>query len=68
MGDDSNTDNVPTGDLLGLEAEKPRVRLRSNQAINRRSEGIIFEDNFQVLPEQEAADKELVQQVYSGKL
>ena len=67
MEDDSKCENVPTDDLLGLEAEKPRVRLRSNHPANRRSEGIIFEDDFQVSAEQEATDKELVKQVYTGR-
>ena len=66
MDDGSYSGNVPTEDLLGLEAEKPRVRLRPNQPVNRRSEGIIFGDDFQVSAEQEANDKELVKQVYSG--
>ena len=67
MDNGSSSGSVPTGDLLGLEAEKPRVRLRSNQPVNRRSEGIIFGDDFQVSAEQEANDKELVKQVYSGR-
>ena len=67
MGDDLKDDSVPTGDLLGIETEKPKLRLRPNQPINRRSGGIIFDDNFQVSAEQEATDKELVNQVYSGK-
>ena len=67
MGDDLRGDSVPTADLLGIETEKPKLRLRPHQPVDRRSGGMIFGDNFQVTAEQEATDKELVNQVYSGK-
>jgi len=65
MGDDLRGDSVPTADLLGIETEKPKLRLRPHQPVDRRSGGMIFGDNFQVTAEQEATDKELVNQVYS---
>ena len=67
MGDESSSGTIPTEDLLGLGDEQPSVRLRPNQPVNRRSEGVIFGDDFQVSAEQEATDKELVKQVYSGQ-
>ena len=67
MSNRNTSEAVPTGDLLGLGAENPHVRLRSNQNFNRRSEGIIFGDDFQVTTDQEEADKDLVKQVYHGR-
>lgn len=67
MSNRNTNEAVSTGDSLGLGAENPRVRLRSNQNLSRRSEGIIFGDDFQVTADQEEADKDLVKQVYHGR-
>ncbi len=69
MNHDDSSSKVPTEDLLGLGVKDspPAVRLRVQEdKSDRRSKGIVFGDDFQVSPEQEETDHELVKQVYTG--
>ena len=65
--DNLKDEDEPVKNLLGPESSRPNVKLRRGHPVNRRSKGIVFQDDFQITPDQEAADKDLLKQTYHGK-
>ncbi|XP_065054995.1 rho GTPase-activating protein 1-like isoform X2 [Rhopilema esculentum] len=62
--DNLKDEDEPVKNLLDPESSRPAVKLRRGHPVNRRSKGIVFQDDFQITPDQEAADKDLLKQTY----